>query len=193
MIDEASALRAALGMADRVIAPLGPRDLDRPTPCAPWSVRDVIDHLAGGLRLTAAAVAGRDTTETRWRNVVRELDDPIDAFHDAAQALATAIEALPTLDGTCVMPEGRVPVGYALDDAALEAAVHAWDVAVAVGRRVELDPAVAERLVLAAECRRHLAGNRGFSPQRKVGWHASAFERLLAVAGRSHVLETGSR
>jgi uncharacterized protein (TIGR03086 family) len=192
MIDEASALRAALGMADRVIAPLARRDLDRPTPCAPWSVGDVVDHLAGGLRLTAAAVAGRDTTDATWDNVVRELGDPIDSFRAAAGALAATIAVLPTLGGTCVMPEGRVPVGYALDDAALEAAVHAWDVAVAVGRRVELDPVVAERLVLAAECRRHLAGNRGFSPRRSVGWHASAFERLLAVAGRSFAMETGS-
>jgi uncharacterized protein (TIGR03086 family) len=182
----ATTLTTALGWAELVTDVLDDEDLDEPTACVPWTVRAVVEHLAGSLRLVAAAVRGDGAEEAMWRNVVAA-GDPVGSLHAAAEELSAAASAEGLEGASCLMPEGLVPVAYALDVAALEAAVHAWDIGVAVGVPVELDPDASHRLAVTAEVRRHLGADAGFQPPLQPPVGATAFEALLASTGREPV------
>ena len=49
------------------------------------------------------------------------------------------------------LPQGALPAGIASGAAALDAAVHAWDIAVATGRKSPIGPALAEVLLAVAK------------------------------------------
>lgn len=52
--------RRAAADAVRVASGVRPDQLDLPTPCADWTVQDLLDHLVGGTRYLGAALAGTE-------------------------------------------------------------------------------------------------------------------------------------
>src|SRR5579875_1228095 len=62
--DPLALLAQALDQASRVIACIQPAQLSLPTPCAEWTVQDIVTHLLVGLRRTRARIDGEDVEET---------------------------------------------------------------------------------------------------------------------------------
>lgn len=114
-------LRSALDTARPVVAATSDADLDRPTPCAEWTVRDLVGHMTATLTLFA--------------------DDPDTArsFEDAGGAAVAAWSAPGRLAGTATLPFGEVPAPFALEFPVLDVLVHTWDLAQAIGRDVVWD------------------------------------------------------
>ncbi|MFC7262876.1 hypothetical protein [Streptomyces lutosisoli] len=83
-------------------------------------------------------------------------------------------------------PLGPLPLRLAAAAGAMDAAVHAWDIAVATGQDAPLDEELAEGIWAAAErLADHLRDSFGvFAAAREVPEGQSRAEALLAFLGR---------
>jgi uncharacterized protein (TIGR03086 family) len=180
----AASYRALLG----VVAGIAPGQEDLPTPCAEWTVTQVIQHAAGDQRGFAAALgigSGPGYDPFAPSGV---LDDPAAlvaaAVDEAALAWATVSDeagSVPT-----PLPFGHLPTPVAAVLCALDAAVHAWDIAIATGQRSPLTDELSAHFLTAA--------TGLIEPLREWGAYAAvvpgdatdgAVERLLRYLGRN--------
>src|SRR5688572_15992210 len=107
--------------------------LGLPTPCAEWSVQDLIDHLVGGTRYLAAALAG---TEPAAATGVTAQD-----FRAGVDNCLAGLAAPGALDRKCTSPLGfEWTVMDATAGTFMDVLVHTWDLATATGQPNDLDP-----------------------------------------------------
>ena len=123
-----------------VVAGITPAELDRPTPCADFTVRGVLEHMIGGATVFAAAYRGTTPAEP-------DASDPLAEFGPALGDLAAAITAPGALDRTVAAPFGEVAGETFARFVVLDGLVHGWDLATATGQ--PYDPP--DRLVDAAD------------------------------------------
>lgn len=146
-----SALDALRSVADGTAAD----QLGQRTPCSEWTVGQVLMHAAGDQRAWAATVGSADMPTYNPFDPPQESDGGVaEAVRAAVDAAATtwagvdqSAESLPTP----LPPVPTLSPDMATAAAALDAAVHAWDVAVATGQPSPLTPALAGQLRPAAE------------------------------------------
>ena len=125
------------------------QDLGRPTPCSDWTVAQVLQHAAGDQLAYAAAITGQGgPTENPFApsgTLERTPEELVGPAVTAAAAAFTGVDA----DGTTPtpLPHGALPSALAAGAAALDAGVHAWDLAVATGRPSPLDDGLAAELL----------------------------------------------
>ena len=110
-----------------VVAGLTPDQLDRPTPCADFTVRNVLEHMIGGATAFAAAYRGVPVDEP-------DMSDPLAGFGPALEDLFAAIAAPGALDQTVAAPFGEVPGETFARFVVLDGIVHGWDMATATGQ-----------------------------------------------------------
>lgn len=184
---------AARTVLDRVT----PADLDRPTPCAGWDLRALLEHMTGqdhgfaaALRATLAgtdadlsAFAPRPLGPAPAATLAAGLDDVAAAFAGAAEVERTVLLA---------EFDRRVPAPVLVAMHQVDTLVHGWDVAAALGiaesYRAELDDeivaaglATAER-VPADEATR-TAPHASFGPAL-AGGGTDGWTRTLTLLGR---------
>jgi uncharacterized protein (TIGR03086 family) len=126
---------------------------ERPTPCEKWTVTQVLQHAAGDQIGYAAAITGGpwpaedpfDPSGTLDRDRVVFLDEALGASAAAYAAIDRDAADVPN-----PLPQGPMPAWLAAGAAALDAGVHAWDIAVATGQDSPLTPAMARQLLAVA-------------------------------------------
>jgi uncharacterized protein (TIGR03086 family) len=141
-----------------------------PTPCEAWDVTRVLQHAALDQQAWGAALAGTPGPGQNPFAPSGQLDaEPLvyaDHALDASVAPWTAIGsagAVPT-----PLPQGEMAPGDAAAAAALDAAIHAWDIAMATGQGSPLTPELASALLPVA---RSIV-----EPLRAYGAYAQALE-----------------
>lgn len=161
-----------------VLASLTPDDLERPTPCADYTVRGVLEHMIGGATAFAAAYRGTEPPEP-------DLADPIASLPAVLEDLFEAIAAPGALEGTVQAPFGEVPRDAFARFVVLDGLVHGWDMATAAGLPyeppVELVQAVA---AFAQEAIDPLRDGQTFADAVDAPAGASPIDRLAAYTGR---------
>lgn len=149
-----------------LIASVGPEDGTASTPCAAWTVQDLLDHVIHSTGGLTQMLRGE---EVDWSAPVVHHDDPLAEFRSRGAELVRA--------------GGGGPAGVAT----AELAVHAWDLASALGRGTDdLDPEVAQEG--EAFMRENLTDERrtgAFDPEKPAPDGANAYERIAAFAGRA--------
>jgi uncharacterized protein (TIGR03086 family) len=166
-----------------VVAGIGDQQWQLPTPCSEWTVTQVIQHAAGDQLAFAQALgvgigpaynpfdpsgAIDGSAATRVREAVEQ----------TAAAWATVgddTESVPT-----PLPHGALATPVAAVMAALDAAVHAWDIAIATGQPSPLTDELAGYLLTAARTA-HPAPGSGIEaeivePLRQWGAYAAVVE-----------------
>lgn len=164
-----STLATGLDQAVTLVDSISADQLDLPTPCAKWNVRDLADHLTNSAAQMAVMASGG---KPDWSSLATHHEDPAPVLRQAGDDIVAAFES-----GT-EAPEGMI---------ASELAVHTWDLATALGRDTsELDPALAEA-GYAFMTKSLTDDNRGnaFDPEQTAPDGANAYERIAAFAGRS--------
>jgi len=146
-------LDESLAALRTVVAGVGDDEWRRPTPCVAWNVTQVLQHAAGDQVGWAAVVGGGAFPSEDPFAPSGELSGTADAL--VAEALARAEAAWATVaPGSAEVPTPLPtgPMSYELATAAcaMDAAVHAWDIAVATGQPSPLTPAMARGLMPAA-------------------------------------------
>ncbi|GAA2647890.1 TIGR03086 family metal-binding protein [Streptomyces lunalinharesii] len=166
-----------------LVAGVRPADLARPTPCADWSVRQLLDHLVWESLMVTSIAEGTPRTDHAADHLG---DDPGTAFEDATHT------ALATFRGSGMLTRTfgpyEAPGALLVQQVVVELLAHGWDVARALGAPTGLAPEVAEE-ILAAAHRIYGAAPRteggSFAPQRPAPPGATAADRLAAYLGRT--------
>ncbi|GAA0925957.1 TIGR03086 family metal-binding protein [Pseudonocardia zijingensis] len=119
-----------------VLAPIGLPDLDRPTPCAGWDLRALLEHMTGqdhgfaravtatrtGAEIDPGAFAPRPLDPSPAATLRAGLDDVVAAFAAGAA-------------GPVPMPEfgAQLPLDVVVQMHLVDTLVHGWDVAATLG------------------------------------------------------------
>jgi len=154
-----------------VVRDLAAEDLGRPTPCADWNVAQVVQHAAGDQLAYAASITrepgpGYDPFEPSGT-----LDGhPADLVEPCVSACAAAWATVDPAasEAPVPVPPGSLKPETGAGAAALDAAVHAWDIAAATGRPSPLTPDLARALMDVAV--------QIVEPLRQYGAYAAAIE-----------------
>jgi len=158
---------------------------DLPTPCTDWTVRDLVNHVAGEDLWTPPLVAGQTIEQVGDQFDGDVLgDDPVTAVRAAARAAdAAALDHL--------LPGARVHLSYGEEDAgeyALQLSadhlVHGWDLAAATGQERGMDPDLVAAVAAWFADREEMYRSGGAIGPR-VSATGDAQEALLAAFGRS--------
>jgi len=143
----------------------------RPTPCAEWTVTQVLQHAALDQRVWGTMLAG---TEMPGENPfapsgqlgvepLAYAEAALNAFGPAWTAIDEDAGLVPT-----PLPQGPMAPAAAGVAAALDAAIHAWDIAMATGQGSPLTPELARTLTPVAQSI--------VEPLRQYGAYAEALE-----------------
>ena len=112
-----------------------------PTPCAEWTVLDLVNHVVGEDRWTVPLLEGR-TIEQVGSRFDGDLLGPapiVSALEAAKEAVSVVAENLPRLECVHLSYGDERPEEYVRQLAA-DHLVHAWDLAAATGGDTRLEP-----------------------------------------------------
>jgi uncharacterized protein (TIGR03086 family) len=182
----------ALALLSPLVAAVQPEDLDRPTPCAEWNVRRLLEHTIGQQDGFAEAASGRGDAPGAFDDRPLPPGTDLSAAHlHSAKALTEAFTEAEAEGRTLALPEllpgHAFPATQAIGFHLLDTVVHGWDLAAALGRPFEcpaelLGPVVQiTELVPADESFR--GPGRAFGPVLP-GAPEGSFDRVLLLLGR---------
>ena len=175
--DPLTAAEASLAVCQAVLRKLRPEDGSAQTPCAKFTVDDLLEHLLGSLASLGAAGgatvphAGSGPAEVR--------------VADAAQVTLEAWRKR-GLDGTVNLGRSEVPAAVVTDLLSMEFLVHAWDFARATDQTITVDDALSGyvlergRSLIAPQMR----DGDNFAAELEVAPDADNLTRLVAFTGR---------
>ena len=175
-----------LGFFTAIITQLSEDDWDRPTPCAGWTVRDVLGHLATSTSVAISIMQGRPPT---WPDAARPGDlvegDPVGFWR------GTVVRARDVLRHADLARVVETPLGRTVaDDLAIpviDLYVHAWDLGAAAGIAVQIPADVidyAHAYIDPLPDDMVRGEGRAFGPQTPVPAGATPTERVIAWTGR---------
>ena len=169
-----------------IITQLSDDDWERPTPCAGWTARDLLGHLATSMRVGISVMQGQPPTwpdaahpgelvegdpAEFWRGTVVRTRDVL-RHADLARVMETPL-------GRTVADDLAIPV--------IDLYVHAWDLGAAVSIAVEIPAGVinyAHAYIDPLPDDMVRGDNRAFGPQTPVPPGATPTERFIAWTGR---------
>ena len=127
-MDPRNQLDEILPLLNELVAPLDDAQLDAPTSCAKFAVRDILEHMIGGATMFAAAFRGEAPADPAGTT------DLVAAFPTAMAELLSAVHSPGALDRTISAPFGEVPGDVFARFVAMDGLVHGWDIATATGQ-----------------------------------------------------------
>lgn len=133
---------AALADTTRLVERAAQGPLDLPTPCDEWDLAALLSHMIGQNHGFAAALGDGDADIALYAGPEVTPDGAVGAWAESATALREAFgRAQPDAVVRLVEFDSQVPAALALGMQLLDTAVHAWDVATAVGTTYRPDDA----------------------------------------------------
>jgi uncharacterized protein (TIGR03086 family) len=170
-----------------VVAGVPAEGWDLPTPCEKWNVTQVLQHSAGDQLAYAARITGSGGPTEDPFAPSGTLDSAPSALLEPA--LSASANAFATLSGAeeevdVPLPPFKLPAVRAVEAAALDAAVHAWDIAVATGQPSPLTPALAAALRPVADILADPLRGFAYGPALAAPSNADDAASLLAYLGR---------
>lgn len=146
----AEAHEALLGAVKGV----GDHQWDLPTPCDQWTVAQVLQHAAGDqLAYYAAITGGEGPAENPFAPSGTLTADPVALVTAASEAAAGAWGSVAAGDAAVPVPvpPNTLDAVTGVGACALDAAVHAWDIAKATGQAPVFSEEAASAILVAAK------------------------------------------
>src|SRR5882757_6328458 len=129
-MDEVATMHRVLAETTRVVGNIDPGQLDNPSPCTGWTVRDVLNHITGGATMFGLCVRDGEVADSKLGELMAgdNLGTDFQGSWTRAAADAEAAFALPgAMDRIVKLPFGEMPAGLALNIAIFDVTTHAWD------------------------------------------------------------------
>lgn len=188
-------LSNALNQCAEVIGAISANQADWPTPCAQWSVQDLLHHLV-------VQDLHKFTIMARGHHV-----DPLAAdatvgadwstrFSDGAGLLMRAWASADLSTQVALPGGGEAPLRSRIGLQITEFTVHSWDLARATGVPITLDPKLAEQSLAWAQRTlkpEQRGPEKGIGPEIRVPLAADSYARLAGWFGRSPYFRAGPR
>lgn len=143
MADPVSNLQRVVLDAQTLIDAINPDDLAKPTPCASWDVRGLINHMIGTSIAFTNVLSGTPISMPS-EPTDHVGTDPAGAYARAADALVQAWSAPGALDKLIQMMSREVPGAVGIRIVTADQLLHTWDVAKSLNRPFQMDPDMAE-------------------------------------------------
>jgi uncharacterized protein (TIGR03086 family) len=184
--------RRAVRASVHAVSPLTADDLGRATPCAGWTLGELLAHMIVQHYGFAAAAVGRGADPALWR-VCPLGADPVAEYAEAAEHVIAAFAADEVLNRQFALPEISTRVAFtgkqAISFHCLDYVVHGWDVARSLGSGLELGPDVVEYALRVARIvpngPERLEPGAAFRPGIPASAGAGPLDTVLATLGRS--------
>jgi uncharacterized protein (TIGR03086 family) len=159
--------------------------LDAPTPCASWDVRALIRHFIGSARWAAATIGGGEAADDDFA-----AGDFVASYDQGIKGALAAFGTGGALEQTVALPWGEFSGAALMWLAINDQFAHGWDLARAIGHDTDLDPELADELLIRGQgwitdAYRGPDGAGLFGPSVKAPAGASPADRLAAFLGRS--------
>jgi uncharacterized protein (TIGR03086 family) len=179
-------MAGAIRTAREVVAAIRPEDLERPTPCTDFAVADLLGHLLGACRRTAAVGRGEDPLSVITEPPFAPVADWDEAFATVAHEIQAAWTDDATLERTVVMPWATMPTRVMLGIYTNEVTVHTWDLAHATDQSPAWDPEVLAAAFAAMQAALPADGRESapFDDVVPTASDADLVTRLVAWNGR---------
>ncbi|MES5817576.1 TIGR03086 family metal-binding protein [Streptomyces sp. RG80] len=179
-------LTAAHGYLREVVAAVPAAAWGAPTPCSEWTARQVLNHARIDQQGYGLAITGGRPDSDPFAPADALAADPSAELDEVLRMVADAYAGLPVDAAEVPTPLGPMPLPAAAAAAAMDAAVHAWDIAVATGQDRPLTEELAEGIwPLAEQLVDHLRDSyRVFAPAIEIPDGSGRAEALLAFLGR---------
>ncbi len=167
----------------KVVSGVGPEQLDGPTPCREWKVRDLLAHTTGVVINMGRGVGGRPLLPDV--NAVPLDREPGVQFRTEADRTLAAWTAR-GLEGSVDIGAGPMPAAAGISINVLDTATHSWDIARATGQSTALPDELAGFVLGIARgvVNDDIRSLAGFSPVVEVPDTADATDQLVAFLGR---------
>jgi uncharacterized protein (TIGR03086 family) len=177
-MDKLNAAEASLAVCQQVLRGVKATEGTAPTPCAKFTVDDLIEHLLGSLT-NLATMAGSDVSIPKAGNIETRVADMAQSTLEVWRRRGT--------DGMVPFGGGEMPASMAASILSVEFLVHAWDFAQATSQDVVASEALGEYVLgLAQELiAPHLRDGDRFAAEVEIGPDAGAVDRLVAFTGRA--------
>jgi uncharacterized protein (TIGR03086 family) len=185
---DARVVEATVGLVKQA----GPLDLDRPTPCADWTLAGLIGHMTAQHYGWIAAAVGHGADLSAWQPGP-PVADPIGAYAEAARRVLEVFGTDGVLDREFALaeisPVLRFPAAQAISFHFIDYLVHGWDVARSLGVDYRPEPdLLAAALPVALAVPGGQARERdgaAFAPGLDVPPQAGLLDQIVALLGRS--------
>jgi len=189
-MDEAATMGRVIALTGAVVDNIEPDQLDNPSPCAAWTVREVLNHVTAGAELFAICVREGEVSDEQLGELMtgdRLGDDYKASFHRATDDATEAFAMPGAMHRIVKLPFGEMPASMAASIAIFDVTTHAWDLAKATGQSTDLDPEV---VTIAYQVAKTMLSddwrNSGmFGPEVAITDDAPVADRLAALAGRT--------
>ena len=176
--------RRILTATAEIVAAVTPDRLDGPSPCAGWTLRDLLGHMVASNEGFAAAAAGKPVGAEVWDRLSYD-GEPFEAFQESAEAVSAAFEGADAAERLEVFGFGKLPLSTSLGMHIVDFVAHGWDVARSIGWAGEFDP---ELVAAADEIMRAFPDsprpNAAFGVKVPVADDASRLDKLMGFLGR---------
>ncbi|WP_371644501.1 TIGR03086 family metal-binding protein [Streptomyces mirabilis] len=156
------------------------------TPCAEWSVRDLVNHLAGEQLWAPLLLSGLtiDQVGDRFDGDVLG-PDPVLRWERVAAEAAAAFSAPGVRAGEVHLSYGTRSAVHYLQEMADDLVVHSWDLGRAIEVRTPIPPSLVTSILARYEPRKEeLAKPPYFRPALLISDSAPAEARMAALFGR---------
>ena len=144
--DAVELLERSLSFTRVLLADVSPGNLERPTPCAGWTLERLLAHMEDALDAFTEAAAGRVEVAPVPVTATR-----VDALREKACVLLGAWAAAPPRPEAVAVGDLDLEAPLLVATAALEITVHGWDVGQATGRCSRIPADLAGGLLTVAE------------------------------------------
>ena len=180
--------RRALAATERIVAGIRPDQWRRPTPCADWDARTVLNHIVSENLWVPELMAGKTIEEVGDHFEGDVLgQDPLPAYRASAQAAAEAFATPGALRRPVAVSYGPVPGSVYAGHRFLDVLIHGWDLASGTDQDTRLDPELVKalwELVVEPE-RAGLQQSGVFGAPVPTAADADLQTRLLGALGRT--------
>ncbi len=181
------AMTAASDSFVAVLDQVRPDQLRLPTPCDEWSVIDLLGHLVVGDEMAVALLDGASADDARafWGQEFG--DDVVDRCRESIDAQLARMRAVDDWSAEVHHVIGDVPASQLLQMRTGDLALHAWDLATAIGVEATIPEALAAQVYEGLAPMAGVIGTIGIfgsGPSGAVGEDAPVTARLLDLTGR---------